>query len=127
VEWDLCSIQSLATTRTYRCLFDQQVPMRNRKRGYVVLVSLKEDRPSNARRKCGVAWLAADPEGDGAGRPDAGQLLNRNVLPSSGFRRSIWDVPTPFDAEQVMGNYYPRGTYMDTAEFESRGCPFKWR
>jgi hypothetical protein len=127
VEWDICTIQSLVTTRTYRCLFDQQVPMRNRKRGYVVLVSLKQDRPSNARRECGVAWLPADPAGDGAGRDDAGTLLNRNVLPDRGFRRSIWDVTSPFNAEEIMGRYYPRGTYMDTAGFESRGCPFRWR
>ncbi len=127
VEWDICTIQSLVTTRTHRCLFDQQIPMRNRKRGYVVLVSPEEDRPANARRKCGVAWLPADPEGDGAGRTDAGQLLNRNVLPSPDFERSIWDVTTPFNAEEIMGRYYPRGKYMDKAGFESRGCPFRWR
>ena len=127
VEWDICTIQSLVTTRTHRCLFDQQVPMRNRKRGYVVLVSPAEDRPANARRECGVAWLPADPEGDGAGRTDVGQILHRNVLPGSGFNRSIWDVTTPFDAREVMGPYYPRGKYMDRADFEARGCPFKWR
>lgn len=127
VEWDMCTIQSLVTTKTYRCLFDQQVPIRNRRRDYVVLVSLAGNRPANATRKCGVAWLAADPEGDGAGRTDAGQLLNRNILPSPGFRRSIWDVTTPFNAEQTMGPYYPKGTYMDKVEFESRGCPFRWK
>lgn len=127
VEWDMCTIQSLVTTRTYRCLFDQQVPMRNRKRGYVIAVTPLDERPSNARRKCGVAWLAADPEGDGAGRPDYGQLLTRNILPKAGFKRSIWDVSSPFDAEQTMGRLYPRGTYMDKQDFESRGCPFKWK
>ncbi len=127
VEWDMCTIQSLVTTETYRCLFDQQVPMRNRKRGYVIAVTPLDQRPSNARRECGVAWLAADPEGDGAGRPDMGQLLTRNILPSSGFKRSIWDVPSPFDARATMGPFYPRGTYMDKQDFESRGCPFKWK
>jgi hypothetical protein len=127
VEWDMCTIQSLVTTKTYRCLFDEQVPMRTRKRHYLILVSKAEDRPSNARRECGVAWLPADPEGDGAGRTDSGQLLTRNILPSPGFRQSIWDVPSPFDAKETMGGFYPKGAYMDREAFESKGCPFKWR
>jgi hypothetical protein len=127
VEWDMCVIQSLVTTRTHACLFDEQVPMRSRKRNYVIAVTQAADRPANARRECGVAWLPADPAGDGAGRPDAGMLLTRNVLPSPGFKRSVWDVTTPFNAEEVMGPYYPRGAYMSKEEFESRGCPFKWR
>ena len=127
VEWDMCTIQSLVTTKTHRCLFDEQIPLRNRKRGYVIAVTPQDERPSNARRKCGVAWLPADPEGDGAGRTDAGQLLTRNILPSPDFKRSIWDVGTPFNAEQTMGRFYPRGIYMDKQDFESRGCPFKWQ
>jgi hypothetical protein len=127
VEWDICGIQSLVTTRTYRCLFDEQIPMRSRKRHYVVLFSKPQQRPSNARRECGVAWLPADPAGDGAGRTDAGQLLTRNILPSPGFKRSVWDVTTPFNARETMGPFYPRGTYMEKKQFEARGCPFRWR
>lgn len=127
VEWDICSIQSLVTTRTYRCLFDEQVPMLSRKRHYVVLVSKADQRPSNARRKCGVAWLPADPAGDGFGRTDSGQLLNRNVLPSASFKRSIWGVTSPFNARETMGDFYPKGTYMDRQAFEAKGCPFRWK
>ena len=127
VEWDMCTIQSLVTTRTHRCVFDEQVPMRSRKRDYVVLVSKADQRPSNARRQCGVAWLPADPEGDGAGRTDAGQLLTRNILPSPGFTRSIWNVTSPFNAREKMGDFYPNGTYMNREAFESKGCPFRWR
>jgi hypothetical protein len=123
----MCTIQSLVTTKTYRCLFDEQVPMRSRKRHYVILVSKADQRPSNARRECGVAWLPADPEGDGAGRTDAGQLLTRNILPSPGFKRSIWDVSSPFNARETMGDFYPKGTYMDKEDFEARGCPFRWK
>jgi hypothetical protein len=127
IEWDMCTVQSLVTTKTYRCLFDEQVPMRTRKRHYLILVSHAGQRPSNARRECGVAWLPADPEGDGAGRTDAGQLLTRNILPSPGFKRSIWDVSSPFDARETMGDFYPKGSYMDREAFESKGCPFRWR
>lgn len=127
VEWDLCGIQALTTTKTYRCLFDEQIPTTGRNRNYVVSVTQAENRPWNAKRKCGVAWLRADPEGDGAGRTDAGTLLTRNVLPSTGFKTSIWDVTSPFDAKEKMAGFYPKGTYMSKKAFQSHGCPFKWK
>lgn len=129
VEWDMCVIQSLVTTKTWKCVFDEQLPLRGKKRNYVILVSKKAQRPKNARQKCGVYWLEADPEGDGAGRPNVGQLLTRNVLPAKDFKRSSWSVPTPFpeDAAKTMGDFYPRGTYMSKRKFEAGGCPFKWK
>ena len=30
----------------------------------------------------------------------------------------------PNTAAQVMGRYYPTGTYMSKAQFEAKGCPF---
>lgn len=126
VEWDLCGIQALTTTKTYRCLFDEQIPVTGKKRKYVVAVTKAELRPWNAKRKCGVAWLRADPAGDGAGRPDAGTLITRNILPSAGFKQSIWNVTSPFTAREEMGAYYPQGTYMSKKSFQSHGCPFRW-
>jgi len=127
LQWDLCGIQALTTTKTYRCLFDEQVPVRGKKRKFVIAVTKAENRPWNAKRKCGVAWLAADPEGDGAGRPDAGQLLTRNVLPAPNFKKSIWGVTSPFNAAETMGEYYPQGDYMSKRDFQSHGCPFRWK
>jgi len=127
VEWDLCGIQALTTTRTYRCLFDEQIPVRGKDRKFIVAVTKAEVRPWNAKRKCGVAWLPADPEGDGAGRPDAGTLITRNILPSAGFDQSIWNVTSPFTAREEMGAYYPKGTYMSKKSFQSHGCPFRWK
>lgn len=125
VEWDICGIQALTTTRTYRCRFDEQIPLKGKKRRYVIAFAKSGNRPSNAKRKCGVAWLPADPEGDGAGRPDSGLLLTRNVLPSRSFHRSIFDVSSPFDSAETMGAYYPKGSYTSKKAFESHGCPFK--
>lgn len=125
VEWDICGIQALTTTKTYRCRFDEQIPMRGKQRNYVIAFAKAGMRPSNAKRECGVAWLPADPEGDGAGRPDSGVLLTRNVLPRSDFRKSIFDVTTPFNADGKMGGYFPRGDYLSKKAFESHGCPFK--
>lgn len=123
VEWDMCTIESLATTRTHRCLFDEQIPLKGKKRRYTIVVSMAGDRPWNAKRKCGVAWLAADPDGDGAGRKDSQLLLTRNVIPAAGFRHSIQRVTTPFNAARIMGPYYPRGNYTSKAEFQKLGCP----
>ena len=114
-------------TKTYRCLFDEQIPLRNKKRSYVIAFAKSQMRPKNATRKCGVAWLPADPEGDGAGRPDTGLLLTRNVLPSAGYKKSSWSVTSPFNAAEIMGDHYPKGDYMAKKAFESHGCPFKWK
>ncbi len=125
--WDMCVIESLVTTRNFGCLYDEQVPLLKRKgRRYVIAVTKAENRPPNARRRCGVAWLEADPAGDGAGRSEQGALLTRNLLPDRGFHRSAWDVEAPNTAAAVMGVNYPRGSYMSLAQFESYGCPFDW-
>ena len=123
VEWDMCTLESLATTRTHRCLFDEQVPLKGKKRRYTIVVAKAADRPWNAKRKCGVAFLAADPDGDGVGRRDAGLLLTRNVIPAPGFKHSIQKVGSPYDAARVMGRYYPRGKYTSKAGFQKLGCP----
>lgn len=123
VEWDMCTVESLATTKTHRCLFDEQVPLRGRQRRYTIVVSKPADRPWNARPRCGIAWLPADPDGDGAGRLDSALLLTRNVIPRPRFRHSIERVTTPFNAARVMGRFYPRGHYTSRAAFQRLGCP----
>ncbi|MBK5231984.1 MAG: hypothetical protein JJE13_03245 [Thermoleophilia bacterium] len=125
VEWDMCGIQALTTTKTYRCRFDEQIPVKGKKRKYVIAFAKAGLRPKNAKRECDVAWLPADPEGDGAGRTDVGLLLTRNVLPSQSFHKSIFDVSSPFNAEESMGDYYPKGDYTSKKAFESHGCPYK--
>ncbi len=123
VEWDMCTLESVATTKTNKCLFDEQVPLRGKQRRYTIVVAKAGDRPKNATRECGVAFLPADPDGDGVGRKDAGLLLTRNVIPASNFKHSIQNVTTPYNAARVMGRYYPRGTYTSKAAFQKLGCP----
>jgi hypothetical protein len=123
VEWDLCTLESVATTKTNKCLFDEQVPLKGKKRRYTIVVAKNADRPKNATRKCGVAFLPADPDGDGVGRKDAGLLLNRNVIPGGSFRHSIQDVTTPYNAARIMGRFYPRGKYTSKSAFQKLGCP----
>ncbi len=122
-EWDMCVEESLAVTGTYRCLYDEQFPLRKGRR-YVMVVAHAGFRPRDATKRCGVAWLPADPVGDAAGRPDIGSLVTRNVIPSPRFHKTSWDVSQPNTAAQVMGPYYPTGTYMSKAQFEQQlGCP----
>ncbi len=122
-EWDMCVEESLAVTGTYRCLYDEQFPLRKGRR-YVMVVAHAGFRPSNARKKCDVAWLPANPTGDAAGRPDIGSLVTRNIIPSPRFHKTSWDVNQPNTAAQVMGPYYPTGAYMSKTQFEKQfGCP----
>ncbi|MCB0862345.1 MAG: hypothetical protein KDB66_03935 [Solirubrobacterales bacterium] len=123
VEWDMCTIESLATTKTNKCIFDEQVPVKGKKRRYTIVVALAKNRPWNAKRKCGVAWLPADPDGDGAGRLDSALLMNRNVIPRPGFKQSVQKVTTPYNAAKIMGRYYPRGSYSSKKAFQKLGCP----
>jgi hypothetical protein len=122
-EWDMCVEESLAVTGTYKCIYDEQLP-RLSKRRYLIVVAHAGLRPRNATKRCGVAWLPADPLGDAAGRPDVGSLVSRNIIPSPSFQRSSWQITRPGTAAQVMGPYYPTGTYMSKAQFEAKGCPF---
>jgi hypothetical protein len=122
-EWDMCVEESLAVTGTYRCLYDEQVPLLSKRR-YVIVVAHAGLRPRNATKRCGVAWLPADPLGDAAGRPDVGSLVSRNIIPSPSFHRNSWEISRPNTAAQVMGKYYPTGSYMSSAQFEAKGCPF---
>jgi hypothetical protein len=119
--WSLCSGESRVTTRTPDCLADRQVLRRSGRR-YTIAVSKRADRPTNARARCGVAWLDWGERGDGAGDPDYGLLIMRNMLVSPGFERAIQRVEQPGTEPEVMGPYFPRASYSSVAGFEARGC-----
>jgi hypothetical protein len=85
-------------------------------------VSKAADRPANARAECGVAWLDWGERGDGAGNPDYGFLIMRNMLVSPDFAQAIQRVPKPGEEQAAMGPYFPRSEYTSRAAFEARGC-----
>ena len=119
--WSLCTGESRVTTRTPDCLADRQV-LRRSGRNYTVVVSKAADRPANARAKCGVAWLDWGELGDGAGDPDYGLLIMRNMLVSPGFANAIQRVEQPGTEPEVMGRYFPRAEYSSVEDFEAQGC-----
>jgi hypothetical protein len=130
--WSICAFGAIADPPILpadsACLFDQEVPT-NTAGDYTLVVSLPEDRPANATPGCGVAWLNWGTAGDALQgeyesdrRSTLDLLVMRNQLSSPTFAQSIADVTTPGTEEQVMGAYYPHGTYMTKREFEGRTC-----
>jgi uncharacterized protein YmfQ (DUF2313 family) len=120
--WSLCSNESRVTTRAVDCLSDRQVPLRPGRR-FVIVVSQRSDRPANATARCRVGWIDWGDRGDGAGRPDYGLLIMRDMLPAASFAQAIQNVQRPGTEAQVMGDYYPRTSYTSKSAFEARGCP----
>jgi hypothetical protein len=121
--WSLCGYGSVAPLLPVRssCLFDQEVPT-NSNGEYTIVVSLPEDRPRNARPWCGVAWMDWGTTGDGHGRPTLDELVIRNQLSSPTFAQSIEAVTVPGTEREVMGAYYPTGTYETKQQFEGGRC-----
>jgi hypothetical protein len=119
--WSLCSGESRVTVRTPDCLADRQVLERSG-RDYTVAVSTRADRPANARARCGVAWLDWGDRGDGAGDPDYGVLIMRNMLVSPDYAQAIQRITRPGEEPTVMGAHFPRAAYTTSSEFEQRGC-----
>ena len=60
-EWDMCVLESLAVTATYRCLYDEQIPLR-KKRRYVIVVA-HDAQPSEQRAQEVRRRLAAGRSG----------------------------------------------------------------
>ncbi len=125
--WSMCAYGSIANPpllpANSSCLFDQQVPT-DAAGEYTIVVSLPQDRPSNARPECGVAWMNWGTAGDGQGRASLDLLVMRNQLSAPTFEQSVEKVTTPGTEKAVMGAYYPAGKYETAGEFEAgNGCP----
>lgn len=119
--WSLCTGESRVTVRTPDCLSDREVPIGPGRRTTVV-VSKAADRPANARPECGVAWLDWGAMGDGAGDPDYGLLILRNMLPAAGFAQAVQRVTRIGSEADVMGEHFPETAYGSKRGFEARGC-----
>lgn len=118
-----CMNESPLTTRVMSCLYDEQIPLRSGRR-YIVVTSRAADRPRNATRRCGVAWVKWSPRGDGGRDHDFGWMQLRNMLPSPSFHHAIQDTRRPGDEKRVLGSYLPTGSYYASKRaFEKLGCP----
>ncbi|MBC2713758.1 MAG: hypothetical protein HF978_00415 [Desulfobacteraceae bacterium] len=129
--WSITSNESIATTKVADGVYDEQAPL-DPNGYYTIVVSLPEDRPLNAQERNGVKWLAWPENGDGVlfppqyNHPDDGNLIIRNMLPSSDFGHAIQDVELPGTESDVLGPYMPVCQYMSIVEFEALGLrPWK--
>jgi len=122
-----CMNESPRSTRVMNCKFDQEVPV-NANREYTIAVSRAEDRPTNATRFCGVAWIEWSKRGDGEEAPytneEWGVLQMRTMLPSKSFGHAAQNVTKAGTDREVMGEYLPTVHYeKDASSFESsQGC-----
>ncbi len=114
--WSVCSYE-IASQRYYDCLYDENSVLDAKNRG-IFLVGREGDRPANATPECGVNWLPWGPLKNAL-------AIIRHMLPEADFGHAIQDVPAPPGACEapVMGEYFPYGQHMSTADFEALGCP----
>ena len=131
--WSICTGEGFSTTETPNggCAPDYSIPLDGDGR-YTVVISRRQDRPSNASERCGVAWINWGDGGDGTRgpdgkplHPDSGFVLMRHLLADPGFAHAIQNVKATGTAEPVLGEYYPVPQYVSRAEFEALGCPGK--
>ncbi len=118
-----CMNESILTTRVMDCAYDQQIPT-DRHHRFVVVTSRAADRPSNATRRCGVAWINWSRAGDGGRDHDFGWMQIRTMLPRPSFHHAVQSTRHPGDQSRVMGPYLPKiRYYADKTAFEKLGCP----
>ena len=112
--WSFCQYEP-ATQRVIGCRADDRV--RVGPRGfYKIVLSTAQERPQNARGRCGVTWMPWGPQTQGL-------LIYRHMLPRQSFRRAIQHVGEPGQEKAVMRRFYPRSRYLKSAaDFERRGC-----
>ena len=122
--WSLVSCEAAPSGQIVDGLTDMQVPL-DADRNFTIVVSRKEDRPSNATLENGIAWLEWSPRGEGIdgpkNRPDFGMLMLRIMANNPGWTQSPNHVTRPGMEEAVMGPYLPRGEYTTKAVFEKEG------
>jgi hypothetical protein len=121
--WSVATMAAASSGSLWDGVFDMQVPV-DQDGYYTIVVSLPEDRPKNATRENGVAWIDWGPgEGlnDPRNRKDWGMLLMRFMVPSKDWANSPLKSKGPDDLASVMGPYYPRGYYTTKADFEREG------
>jgi hypothetical protein len=122
--WSLVSCEAAPSGQIVDGLTDMQVPL-DADRNYTIVVSRREDRPTNATIENGVAWLEWSARGEGLDDPrnraDFGMLMLRIMANNLNWAQSPDKVIKPGMEEAVMEPYYPRGEYTDKATFEASG------
>ena len=115
--WSVCSNQSFVNTRVNDCLYDEEIPLAS-DGTYIIAVSREEDRPRNAIKECGFAWLPMAIDGDGMFDEDVSIVQFRHMLADKSFKNSIQSVFLQKELESTMGDYMPKSRYLMTNQVE---------
>ncbi len=116
--WSICSNQGFANTRVNDCLFDEEIPL-DENGFYTVMVSRAADRPRNAIKECGIAWLPMADDGDGMFDDDVTVVQIRQMLAAPEFGNAIKRVDKQAELEAVLGPYMPRTRYLQPNQVET--------
>ena len=134
--WSACTGGAPPSGAGWDCVYDEEVQL-DGDDNYLIVVSRREDRPSNARGECGVTWLSFGPGEDiprdkggyeGA-RPWVNFVYMRFMDPDDDWKNSPAKIPLPTMEDPypqeayVMQEYFPASHYETTVQFESHGCP----
>jgi hypothetical protein len=116
--WSICSNQGFANTRVNDCLFDEEIPL-DQNGFYTVMFSRASDRPRNATRECGIAWLPMADDGDGMFDDDVTVVQIRQMLAAPEFEHAIKRVGKQSELQSVLGPYIPRTRYLQPNQVET--------
>ncbi len=116
--WSICSNQGFANTRVNDCLFDEEIPLDDND-FYTVMISRASDRPRNATKECGIAWLPMADDGDGMFDNDVTVVQIRQMLAAPEFEHAIKRVSKQSELASVLGPYMPRTRYMQPNQVET--------
>jgi hypothetical protein len=116
--WSICSNQSFGNTRVNDCLFDEEIPL-DEDGYFTIFVSRLEDKPRNAIKECGYAWLPMADDGDGIYDNDVSIIQFRHMLAKSDFPYSIQNIMNQSDSKKVMKEYFPKSRYFMKNQVES--------
>ena len=121
--WSVATMAAATSGSLWDGVFDMQAPV-DKDGFYTIVVSLPEDRPKNATRENGIAWINWGPgEGldDPRDRKDWGMLLMRFMVPHKDWPYDPQKAAKLDEEAAVMGPYYPKGYYTTKEEFEADG------
>jgi hypothetical protein len=116
--WSWCSNQGFGTGRVNACVYDEQVPT-DANGNYTLVMSRYADRPRNAIKECGVAWLPMADVGDGSGETDLTLLSMRQMLGTGEYKEALHNIKDQRQIRAGMGPYFPNGRYMTIGAFET--------
>jgi hypothetical protein len=123
--WSLCLTAGSPAVTTLDCVMDEHV-VRDASERYTIVISTAMDRPSNARRECGVTWLPWRAGGEAvhwrfkSTHAETWKHAPQRVSWAHGDYAS-----GEFDEKAlsgVMGEYLPHGRYVGKSTVEAWGC-----